>query len=1358
MFTPQRKGWAGLGLQENGSVVRANPRSSLGGVLGRGKGVVGAEETPVPPPQGLLGDKDGERADMGVGGSGSEDWKRFRESGLLDEKVQLRKDKEVLVERVSALEIERDECLYNMGLLLIEKNEWSSQIEELRQASAEAQEILKREQAAHIIAVSELEKREDNLKKALGIEKQCVVDLEKALREMRAEVSETKFISENKLANAHALEASLEEKQLQIESKLHAADARLAEANRKNSELDRKLEDLEARERKVQRELSSLHTERKAFENDLSKQRDHLLEWEKELQEKQRRLLDEQRLLNEREDRANDLDMILKKKEVEVEEARKKIDVTSSTLKCQEDDYKVRLRALTVREKGVEIKSSNLEKKEKDLMAEEDKLNAREREEIQKLLDEHNAILDAKKQEFELEMAKKRRSFNEEVKNHMDTLGKDKNIVRCKEEQLLKRENALEIEADELKNKEKDIDAKSKALKKWEDSLKTDEKLLQEQRKKVLKDSNEIEASRAKLHNEKIAIEAEVQKVIFEKENLKLTQEEKEHHLKLQRELKLEKDEYRMMMESLEKQKEALRQEREKFERDWEVLDEKRAALEADLKQLCAEREKLEKWRHTEEERLKHEGLEARAAIQRELEDLRLKKETFEKIMAQERAGARADIDSERADLSREFELFKHGLEMTGQRKQDDAEKKFQEKKNEFEMWREVELSRIKSSIESNDLEFSRLEIQQKQLLRDKEQFSDQRRKLEVDRQEIQKDIDTLLRLSKNLKDQREEFAKERENFLSAAEQCKACHNCGVPINNFDLLDLQPLGATVDSEEVLLPSLTDGFLEEHAKGGSTDLSHGGPVVGSTNSGSQMKRWFQRCASLFKISPRNNVHSPTEDQTETSFGERLDKAAFEDADYEPAPSASFENQMAHVDSGDVVTGELDRVDIAEDDAEVSFDGANSSMDIVKIDSDNGSQKTAAVTDGMNNEVEGSSMHAEKDLKPKPSKQGQRRQPNRRAKSSIRRTRSVKAVVEDAKAILGEVYETMVDQEQNANAKDYQNIPNENPEALVKADRAVTGKRKKRRSREVEPEDSEPLSESVSIGGRPKKRQTSSRPTTPGDKRYNLRRSTVESTAATSHGTSHKTGATNVGSLELLHESNIVEGGQPVSNKGEGGQQESNIEQASNRAECGQPISYKVEGSQPLCNEVEASQQENNISEGGQPENNITEGGLGSERNSFHDPQPSRSLENSEYVLPEAAVHSAMEVQSEKIVQYKSQEVHDDSIIVKSVKFIEQIQDRKEVDGDNGVTVKSTEFIEQIAEDGDEVDGDIDILNNSTELSEQIAEDGEDGDEVDGDAAATPSDWSSGSEDEDEDEEYSKKHNDSIGKKLWTFFTT
>lgn len=68
-----------------------------------------------------------------------------------------------------------------MGLLIMENKELVSKSEQAK-ASAEAAELkYKRDQSGHSVAFVESRKREENLKKALGVEKECIASVSEAL-------------------------------------------------------------------------------------------------------------------------------------------------------------------------------------------------------------------------------------------------------------------------------------------------------------------------------------------------------------------------------------------------------------------------------------------------------------------------------------------------------------------------------------------------------------------------------------------------------------------------------------------------------------------------------------------------------------------------------------------------------------------------------------------------------------------------------------------------------------------------------------------------------------------------------------------------------------------------------------------------------------------------------------------------------------------------------------------------------------------------------------------------------------------------------------------------------------------------
>ncbi|KAI8527599.1 hypothetical protein RHMOL_Rhmol12G0087700 [Rhododendron molle] len=1003
MFTPQRR-----------SALRITPQSE-GGTHNRNSG------NPPLPPLGLLNESGMMAAEDGAGGM-EEDWRRFREAGFLDEGEMERRDLAAAVEKVSRLERELFDYQHNMGLLLIEKEEWASKYEEAREALAVAQEVIKREQTAHLIAITEVEKREANIRKALGIEKQCVADLEKALRELHAEHAEVKFASEAKIVEANALVAGIEDKSFEVEEKLHAVDAKLAEASRKNSELDRKLQELESRESVLRRERLSFDTEREAHDATFHKHKKDLQEWEKKLQEAEERLCGGRRTINQREEKANERDRTLEQKEKTLEVAQKKIDLARKALKEKEEDIETRFSDLVAKEEKAESLRSCLETKENELLALTEKLSARERVEIQKVLDEHRARLDTKRMEFDLEMEERRKSLDDEIGDKTEAMQQKEAEMIHMEEKIRKREQALEKKSERLKEKEKDLEATLKASKEMEKSIKAEERRLEVEMKQMLSDKESMHIVKDELDKLRAEISRHELQIREEKEKLVITEEEKAEHLRLQLELKEEIEKYRLEKELLLKEGEDLKLDRKKFEEEWEALDEKRVSIAEACGVIDEKREELEKSRRSEGERLQKDRVATQDYIRRELENIKLERESFEAVMKHEQSVLSEKARSEHSQLLLEFELRKRDLETEFQVRQEEIEKHLHEREKAFEEERRKELTNMNYMKGVVQGEIEEMRSDRRKMETQKQEVALNKKQLETDQLEMRRDIDELGVLSKKIKDQREQFINERGRFLAFVERLKSCNSCGTLTREFVLSDLQ----LPDMEE--LEALPFSKLAKEAL-----TSSQGAVEGNSMKRSPVS-WLRKCTSrIFKLSPSDvqNLESP------------------------------------------LSVVEVNR-------AEITDIGAESGKSV----EEERPEPSVGIAEGLLEESQQSEM----------SKQ---RKTGRKPKGGIHRTRSVKAVVEDAKTILGENLE----------------VPNL-PESQPNDSAAGTNARKRHRAQTSgisvsaqDPDDSEGRSESVTAGGPRKKRQTFSPAVhTPGETRYNLRQ---RKTAAADRSTKAET---------------------------------------------------------------------------------------------------------------------------------------------------------------------------------------------------------------------------------------------------------
>ncbi|KAG6719336.1 hypothetical protein I3842_03G000200 [Carya illinoinensis] len=825
---------------------------------------------------------------------------------------------------------------------------------------------------------------------------------------MRSENAAIKFTADSKLAEATALVTSIEEKSLEVEVKLRAGDAKLAEVSRKTAEIERKSQDLEAREAALQRDRLSFISERESYDSTLSKQREDMREWERKLQEGEERLAKGQRIINQREERANENDRIFKQQEKDLEEEQKRIDATNISLKRKEDDINSRLSNLTLREQEFDAMRTNLEMKEKELLALEEKLNARERTEIQKLLDDHNATLDAKKLDFELEIDQKRKSLDDELNNKVVEVEKREAEVNHMEQKVAKREQALEKRWEKLREKEKDHESKLKDLKDAED-------------------------------------------------------------LKLQKET---------------------------FEREWDELDVKRAEIEKEMRKVTEQREEVEKLKHSEEEWLKNEKSATQEYVQRELEDLKVAKESFAAQMEHEKLAIAEKAESDRSQMLHDLELRKRELETDMHNQLEDKEKELWEREKLFQEEKERQLDNVNYLREVARREMEGITLERVRIDKERQEADENRKHLERHQVEMRKDIDELADLSRKLKDQREQFVKERKRFISFVEKLKSCQSCGQIISEFELSDLQFLEETENAEVFSLPRLANIHVKEGGRGNAAasemqnnELSPVAGVSRSPVSGGTVS-WLRKCTSkIFNFSP----------------SKKIELAAVHSL-IEAAPLSCQQVDMEEPSK---------RVSNPEDDAELSLGVATDSLDIQRIQSDNSIREVEAGQDlsaDDQSNINNKAPEATEDSQPSDLNGGQRKL-RKRGRPKVYRTRSVKAVVSDAKAILGEALEPNESDYPNGNAEDsgYDNAESHGDSALA-SKRLPRNARKRNRAQtsqvtgdDHDGEDSGGHSGSIVAGQHRKRRQKIPPPVqAPGEKRYNLRRPKTGVTVTSTRG--------------------------------------------------------------------------------------------------------------------------------------------------------------------------------------------------------------------------------------------------------------
>ncbi|KAK7294301.1 hypothetical protein RJT34_17188 [Clitoria ternatea] len=510
---------------------------------------------------------------------------------------------------------------HHMGLLMLEKKELASKYEQVKTLAESSELMHKHDSAMNKSALTESRKREESLKKIVGVKDACIASLEKALHEMRTECTETKVAAKSKFAEAHQLIDEAQKKFTEAEAKVCAAESLQGEANRYNSVAERKIRDVEAREDNLRKQIisfkSEFHSMASLFfglvcdekDKEMNLERQSLCERQKGLQQEQERLLQSQAFQKELEDT-----------KVKIEKEREALHDERTTLK---------------------LKEATLMKQEEEAALRTQKHNLEVELQMQRKLVENEIV--TKRRAWELKEV--------DLKQH--------------EDQILERENALEVLSRSLNEKDKDLVDLSSALEEKDQRLTTAEKELELNMALVQREKDDIEQEKHDLQNE--TGELSILEVKL-KEEIDLVRSQKLDLLAEADMLKAEKAKFEAEWELFDEKKEELRREAEFIAKERQAVS---TFIKNEHDQLREEKENLCK-QYTQDLGL--------LASEREKFMNKMAHEHAEWYgkMQQERADFLRDIEMQRQELKNLIEKRREEVEsyLKGR------ENAFEEKKN----------------------------------------------------------------------------------------------------------------------------------------------------------------------------------------------------------------------------------------------------------------------------------------------------------------------------------------------------------------------------------------------------------------------------------------------------------------------------------------------------------------------------------------------------------------------------------------------------------------------------------------------------------------------------------------------------